>query len=106
MSYPNIFNHLKWIYFSRGFCEETKIILVLLIYFFHYSRPIQVIHPYSNKVESTMSYRFEIVIFYHSLLADRMILNDTRVSPFNREFPGPEAELQPTENDQKRRILD
>ncbi len=46
-------------------------------------------------------HRFEIVIFYHSLLADWMLLNDTKVSPFNREFPGPEAELHPTENDQK-----
>ncbi len=32
--------------------------------------------------------------------------NDTRVSPLYSEFPGPEAELQPTENDHKQRILD
>ncbi len=50
--------------------------------------------------------RFEILFFYHSLLADWMLLNDTRVSRFNREILGPEAELQPTENDHKQRILD
>ena len=35
-----------------------------------------------------------------------MLLNDTRVSPLNREFLGPEAELQPVENDHSQRILD
>ncbi len=41
--------------FPEVFCEKTKINLMLLVYFFHYSRPMQVIHPYSNNVESKMA---------------------------------------------------